>query len=460
MKKLLSLFATVLIAVGVNAQKVVSEIDWTQEKSFPAGWIYSEGATVSVTSEGLTIESNPAQNANYWEPQIPVIKGFKLEKGRLYQVKITLNSPVAGELHLDLGSWDGSGASKATVINVTKGIKEYSALFLDYPVSCTDAHVLYQCGKLPGKHAIKEVKVIDLNKTPLEGDLNHDGEVNAADVVCLVDVIMKQKPKSPENQLYWYYGYADDFNNGSYPGDGTIYSYDDADYQTYNAKPGWYYLDTTKDKFQIPFAESNDWECKILCIAIPESSGFDEVLNFEDTPLLSMGEATKSTKTINGVNYIVFTLLEPNIRIMGFLFKTSSVHIEPDDPTDPSDNHSYWYYGTADDFNKGSYPTSGNAKTYTNDDYMTYDATESSWYFLDTSVDKLEIPYAVGDITNEVLCIAVPISSGFNDILNNLEDESLVGRGLKPSIKRIKGINYNVYTCVNHGRLMGYLIKK
>lgn len=84
MKKLLSLFATVLIAVGVNAQKVVSEIDWTQEKFYPAGWIYSEGATVSVTSEGLTIEANPKENANYWEPQIPIIKGFNLEKGGLY----------------------------------------------------------------------------------------------------------------------------------------------------------------------------------------------------------------------------------------------------------------------------------------------------------------------------------------------------------------------------------------
>ena len=108
-------------------------------------------------------------------------------------MKITINSPVAGELRLDLGSWDGSGASQAAAINVTKGVKEYTALFLDYPTGCSDAQVLYQCGKLPGKHVIKEVKVIDLNKAPLEGDLNHDGEVNAADVVCLVDIIMKKE---------------------------------------------------------------------------------------------------------------------------------------------------------------------------------------------------------------------------------------------------------------------------
>lgn len=40
--------------------------------------------------------------------------------------------------------------------------------------------------------------------TPLEGDLNHDGEVNAADVVVLVDIIMKKNVDS--NKYYWYIG--------------------------------------------------------------------------------------------------------------------------------------------------------------------------------------------------------------------------------------------------------------
>ena len=40
--------------------------------------------------------------------------------------------------------------------------------------------------------------------TPLKGDLNEDGEVNAADVVVLVDIIMK-KNVDP-NKYYWYIG--------------------------------------------------------------------------------------------------------------------------------------------------------------------------------------------------------------------------------------------------------------
>lgn len=41
-------------------------------------------------------------------------------------------------------------------------------------------------------------------KTPLKGDVNEDGEVNAADVVALVDIIMK-KNVDP-NKYYWYIG--------------------------------------------------------------------------------------------------------------------------------------------------------------------------------------------------------------------------------------------------------------
>jgi hypothetical protein len=319
MKKLLSLFATVLIAVGVNAQKVVSEIDWTQEKFYPAGWIYSEGATVSVTSEGLTIEANPKENANYWEPQIPIIKGFNLEKGGLYQVKITINSPVAGELRLDLGSWDGSGASQAAAINVTKGVKEYTALFLDYPTGCSDAQVLYQCGKLPGKHVIKEVKVIDLNKAPLEGDLNHDGEVNAADVVCLVDIIMKKESHSQPTGSYWYYGKFEDLENGSYPSEGNIVTYTNDMYQTFDATgSSWYNLDTSIERIHVPFAPLF-LEYDICCVAVPVSSGFNDILDLTNTSMIGIS-ITQSNKTINGIEYIVW-IARGIGRLMGYLIK-------------------------------------------------------------------------------------------------------------------------------------------
>ena len=37
--------------------------------------------------------------------------------------------------------------------------------------------------------------------------------------------------------------------------------------------------------------------------------------------------------------------------------------------------------------------------------YQTYDATQSAWYNLDTSVEKLKIPYAVGDIIRLIVLL-------------------------------------------------------
>jgi hypothetical protein len=39
---------------------------------------------------------------------------------------------------------------------------------LDYPTECTDAFIFYQCGKLPGRHIIKKVQVIDLEGTGIK----------------------------------------------------------------------------------------------------------------------------------------------------------------------------------------------------------------------------------------------------------------------------------------------------
>ena len=121
-------------------------------------------------------------------------------------------------------------------------------------------------------------------------------------------------------------------------------------------------------------------------------------------------------------------------------------------------SQSYWYYGTVEDLENGSYPIDSTAVIYTNDDYMTYDAVQSTWYNLDTSVEKLKIPYAEGNIINKFNCIAVPVSSGINDILDNTESESLIGNSVIQSNKIINGIEYIVWTGAMEGRLIGYLV--
>lgn len=173
MKKMVLILAMVMIAVGADAQAVIAEKDWSE---MPVGWYdgcWNEDMPI-VIEEGYLINSDPAPDANYWEPQVAILAHIdKLESGGQYQVKLTAESPCDGELRLDLCSWDGSGATKAVVVDVEKGLQEYTIDFLDYPTSCTDAMLFYQCGHLPGRNVVVKVQVIDLNGTA--NDLNGTG---------------------------------------------------------------------------------------------------------------------------------------------------------------------------------------------------------------------------------------------------------------------------------------------
>jgi hypothetical protein len=195
MKKLFTLVAMAFMAIGANAQSIVAEVDWTQKSEWDLGW-YGEGCTVSVNQgEGLIIDCTPAANANYWEPQVPMIGHIAtIDEGGQYQVKFQFNSPVAGELRLDFYSWDGSGATMATVFEVAQGDNDMTIDFLDYPTPCTDAGIFYQCGKLPGKHVVKKVQVFDL-----EGDEGGEGGEVGPAIVAEVDWTQKS-----EWDLGWY----------------------------------------------------------------------------------------------------------------------------------------------------------------------------------------------------------------------------------------------------------------
>ena len=165
MKKLFTLVAMAFMAIGANAQGVIAEIDWTQEAAYYEGVWYSDLAEVSVDG-GLVINcTQPSpETANYWEPQVPMIAHIaELAEGGQYQVKFTVNAPAAGEIRLDFCSWtEGAKTTQDWVGTVEAGDNELTVDFLDYPGATTDAMIFYQCGKIPGKHVIKYVKVIDL----------------------------------------------------------------------------------------------------------------------------------------------------------------------------------------------------------------------------------------------------------------------------------------------------------
>ena len=161
---------------------IIAEIDWTKESTYDE-W-YSDEATVSVGEEGLVIVSNPPDNADYWQPQIQMIAHIpEIKDGNDYQVKFTLNAPAAGRIRLDFASWDGSGASIAAQTDVEPGENEYVIDFPDYHPGCTDAFILYQCGKIPGTHIIKNVQVIDKGMVPADLKYDYRAEDHTAEVI-------------------------------------------------------------------------------------------------------------------------------------------------------------------------------------------------------------------------------------------------------------------------------------
>jgi hypothetical protein len=165
MKKLFTLVAMAFMALTVNAQAVVAEIDWTDTDQTPF-WYSTDYAAVTVEKgTGLIIDCSSDGTTNYWEPQVPMMQHIEsVTEGGQYLVKFSFNSPVAGELRLDFGSWDGTGATLAKVFEVAAGDQEMEIEMLDYPTECTDAFIFYQCGKLPGRHIVKKVEVIDLEE--------------------------------------------------------------------------------------------------------------------------------------------------------------------------------------------------------------------------------------------------------------------------------------------------------
>lgn len=165
MKKFFTLVAMAFMAVGANAQSVVAEIDWTTQSAYYEGvWFDNERASVEVNADGLVIETLAGVDGtgNYWEPQVPMIAQIPvIEEGGQYQVKFQFVAPAAGEIRLDFASWE-TGATSDQIFAVEAGENNLTIDFLDYPSPATNAMIFYQCGKIPGKHIIKHVQVIDL----------------------------------------------------------------------------------------------------------------------------------------------------------------------------------------------------------------------------------------------------------------------------------------------------------
>ena len=166
MKKLFTLVAMALMAVGANAQELMAEADFTTASEF-TGWTQfgdgQDGSVALQAGEGLAITVG-SQTGQLWQPQIMVIGdgSFNLEEDGNYKVVVTAKFPTAGTLQINMGSW--SANDQATFpVEASDDFQTIECDFEGWSVNAEGAHLLFQCGDFLGTTLLKSVQVYNMD---------------------------------------------------------------------------------------------------------------------------------------------------------------------------------------------------------------------------------------------------------------------------------------------------------
>ena len=167
MKKIFTLVAMAMMAVGANAQTLIAEKDWTGgfEGDYPMWAQFAEGQDGSVTSdaEGVAITVG-TQTGELWQPQVTVLnEGLSLAEDGNYKVVITAKFPTNGTLQINMGNWDGRD-QYTTDVTATGDFQEVEVAFDGYAYNVDgNGFVLFQCGDFAGTTIVKKVQVYDMD---------------------------------------------------------------------------------------------------------------------------------------------------------------------------------------------------------------------------------------------------------------------------------------------------------
>ena len=171
MKKLFTLVAMALMAVGANAQTKIAEVDFTTATEF-TGWTQfdaSQEADSKVelqAGEGLAITVG-TQTGQLWQPQIMVIGdgSFNLAEDGDYKVVVNAKFPTAGTLQINMGTWSANDQAQFPV-EASDDFQTIECDFSGWSVDAEGAHLLFQCGDFKGTTILKSIKVVEIG----EGD--------------------------------------------------------------------------------------------------------------------------------------------------------------------------------------------------------------------------------------------------------------------------------------------------
>ena len=178
MKKLFTLFAVAMIAMGANAQTLIAEKDFTgiAESEFP-NISCGEGVNASVSSDAdgiaITIDSQTSQIL--W----PIVwalpyNSFDLKPNGCFKAVITAKFPANGVLRGSLGS-PGDSFYSSAYVTATGDFQEVELVvpvFPDYYIG-EGSGVLLFCGDFIGTTILKKIQVYEIEDDVVEeiGDI-------------------------------------------------------------------------------------------------------------------------------------------------------------------------------------------------------------------------------------------------------------------------------------------------
>ena len=170
MKKIFTLVAMAMMAIGANAQTLIAEKDWTGgfEGDYPMWAQFADGQEGSVASDpdGVAITVG-TQTGELWQPQVTVLnEGLSLAEDHDYKVVVTAKFPASGTLQINMGNWDGRD-QYTTAVEATGDFQEVEVAFDGYAYNVDgNGFVLFQCGDFAGTTIVKKVQVYDMAGDP------------------------------------------------------------------------------------------------------------------------------------------------------------------------------------------------------------------------------------------------------------------------------------------------------
>ena len=129
---------------------------------------------------------------------------------------------------------------------------------------------------------------------PLQGDVNGDGVVDVADIAAVIAII-KNNAAAPQPTYYWYVGQTNPSTMTSISGT--------ADY---NNGGGWTSTGSSVPETINQLVKGFD-KTKEIFVAVPITTGTTLKPTASDMTTIDTSVQTVSTKTLNSVNYQIYT---------------------------------------------------------------------------------------------------------------------------------------------------------